>query len=462
MAIEPGMFSGLNKYEAELMDAARQREASSADVGTGWQAMTQASGRAGGMIGRTVGKALGGVTTAEQRLQDFQAITATMPDFDFNNVEDLQEMSSKLWQGGFYDQGKELMDTANIYQRNLAEVANIEQQTASMLKGDTLDEMKFHLSKRMGEKQMEEIDALIFKSQYDMLNTDWEMELKEKYNDAQIDQIKQIISASKSGVTLAKREFDLSKKVSQMEMKHIKQQIANLESQVDVDEQTIKQSQEAVKASKAMTESLDKTDLQRNFEFAQENGNYTGSFEDYQKLVANLKTVATEGSINLYNFARTRAGGSYKGTLEEFITSVTGVDYKKAVKEGDKYKTTFYDYSEKNKTNLENFLNENIDMGGATGLIADIGNVEGASVLKDAHGDYTVEQIGKHLFQMGKNAGIDPQQVWKLYKGDIDFIMNQPIMKGTLDDYKKWEPPVGGGADAGDTVDSAAQINVSF
>ena len=211
-----------------------------------------------------------------------------------------------------------------------------------------------------------------------------------------------------------------------------------------------------------MREDLKLTDMARNFEFAQENGNYDGTFEDYQKLMANLKTVATEGSINLYNFARTKAGGSYEGTLEEFITSVTGVDYKKAVKEGDKYKTTFYDYSEKNKTNLENFLNENIDMGGATGLIADIGNVEGASVLKDAHGDYTVEQIGKHLFQMGKNAGIDPQQVWKLYKGDIDFIMNQPIMKGTLDDYKKWEPPVGGGADAGDTVDSAAQINVSF
>lgn len=460
MAIEPGMFSGLNKYEAELMDAARQREASSADVGTGWQAMTQASGRAGGMIGRTVGKALGGVTTAEQRLQDFQAISATMPDFDFNKVEDLQEMSSKMWRGGFYDQAKDMMDTANVYQRNLAEVANIEQQTASMLKGDTLDEMKFHLSKRMGEKQMEEIDALIFKSQYDMLNTDWEMELKEKYNDAQIDQIKQIISASKSGVTLAKREFDLSKKVSQMEMKHIKQQIANLESQVDVDEQTIKQSQEAVKASKAMTESLDKTDLQRNFEFAQENGNYTGSFEDYQKLVANLKTVATEGSINLYNFARTKAGGSYKGTLEEFITSVTGVDYKLAVREGDKYKTTFHHYSPTKKTALETFLNKNIDMGGATGLVADRFNVEGASVLKDAAGDYTVEQIGEHLFQMGLNAGKDPKQVWELYKGDIDFIMNQPIMK-TLDEYKKWVLPPGSDKSS-EVTDPAKKIETNL
>ncbi|MDP6586082.1 MAG: hypothetical protein QF535_15640, partial [Anaerolineales bacterium] len=97
MADTPGMFTGLNKYEAELMDAARQREASSADVGTGWQAMTQAAGRAGGMIGRSVGKALGGVTPAEQRVADFQAITASIPDFNPNKVESLQEMSSALW-----------------------------------------------------------------------------------------------------------------------------------------------------------------------------------------------------------------------------------------------------------------------------------------------------------------------------------------------------------------------------
>ena len=449
MADTPGMFTGLNKYEAELMDATKQREASSADVGTGWQAMTQASGRAGGMIGRTVGKALGGVTPAEQRVEDFQAITATMPDFDFNNVEHLQEMSSKLWQGGFYDQGKELMDTANVYQRNLAEVANIQQQTASMLKGDTLEEMKFHLSKRIGEKQMEEIDALIFKSQYDMLNTDWEMELKEDYNEAQINQIKQLISASKSGVTLANREFNISKKVSQTQIKHIKQQILNLESQVDVDAATIDKSNQAVAESQAMVKSIGSTELSNNFEFAKKNGNYTGSFEDYQKLVANLKTVAKEGSINLYDYARTKAGGEYQGTLEEFITSVTGVDYKKALAEQDKLKTTYYSFGTAEKQRMKTFLDDEID----EGKLDILGNVENAVMLQEATGKYTIKQIGEHLFQMGKNAGIDPQAVWKMYDGDIDFIMNQPIMK-TLDEYEEWVAPTGGGG-----VDPAAQIN---
>jgi len=116
---EQGMFTGLNAYEAELIDNANQREASSANVGTGWQAITNAAGRAGGMLGRSVGRGLGGVTTAEQRVTDFQEITASIPDFDPSKPESLQEMSSALWQGGFYDQAKNMMDTANVYSRNL-------------------------------------------------------------------------------------------------------------------------------------------------------------------------------------------------------------------------------------------------------------------------------------------------------------------------------------------------------
>ena len=182
MATEPGMFAGLNKYEAELIDDATQRQASSADVGTGWAAMTNAAGRAGGMIGRSVGRGLGGVTTAEQRVEDFQKIVSSVPDFNPNKVESLQAMSSAMWRGGFYDQAKDMMDTANVYQRNLAEVANIEQQTASMVAGDTLEEMRFNVSKRMNEKQMKQIDELIFDAQYNRLNKDWEMQLKENFS----------------------------------------------------------------------------------------------------------------------------------------------------------------------------------------------------------------------------------------------------------------------------------------
>ena len=107
-----GMFSGLNKYEADLIDQANRRAASSANVGTGWQAITSAAGRAGGMIGQAVGRGLGGVTTAEQRLADFQNIVSSVPDFDPMNPESLQAMSSAMWRGGFYDQAQDMLNTS--------------------------------------------------------------------------------------------------------------------------------------------------------------------------------------------------------------------------------------------------------------------------------------------------------------------------------------------------------------
>lgn len=107
-----GMFSGLNKYEADLIDQANRRAASSANVGTGWQAITSAAGRAGGMIGEAVGRGLGGVTTAEQRLADFQNIVSSVPDFDPMNPESLQAMSSAMWRGGFYDQAQDMLNTS--------------------------------------------------------------------------------------------------------------------------------------------------------------------------------------------------------------------------------------------------------------------------------------------------------------------------------------------------------------
>jgi len=107
-----GMFSGLNKYEADLIDQANQRAASSASVGTGWQAITNAAGRAGGMIGQAVGRGLGGVTTAEQRLADFQGIVSSVSDFDPMNPESLQAMSSAMWRGGFYDQAQDMLNTS--------------------------------------------------------------------------------------------------------------------------------------------------------------------------------------------------------------------------------------------------------------------------------------------------------------------------------------------------------------
>jgi len=239
MADTPGMFTGLNKYEAELIDAAKQREASSADVGTGWQAMTNAAGRAGGMIGRTVGKALGGVTTAEQRVADFQGIVSSVPDFNPNKVESLQEMSSALWQGGFYDQAKDMMDTANIYQRNLAEVAKIEQETKSFESATSLSEKRFILEKDMNGAQIKQINELIFDAQYGRLNEDWEMELKADFNKAQIDQIAQLIDASKAEVKREDKRVNIFEKQTDANVDLIEAQIDKYKSEVKVDESTI-------------------------------------------------------------------------------------------------------------------------------------------------------------------------------------------------------------------------------
>jgi hypothetical protein len=412
------MFTGLNKYEAELMDAARQREASSADVGTGWQAMTQAAGRAGGMIGRSVGKALGGVTPAEQRVADFQAITASIPDFNPNKVESLQEMSSALWQGGFYDQAKDMMDTANIYQRNLAEVAKIEAETKTFDTARTLSEKRFILEKDMNNAQIKQINELIFDAQYGRLNEDWEMQLKEDFNIAQIDQIKQLIEASKAEVGLAQKQFDLSEKIGDAQIAEINQQILNLKSDVKVDEQKVLESQQNILQSQALIEDLSLTDQARNFEFAQENGNYDGTFAEYQTLMANLKTVAKEGSINLFEYAQTPAGGSYEGTLEDFVTSITGVDYKEAKAASDAatddLDTTYYSLSATAKKNLVDWLDDEVDSG--------FWDFAGA-------GDTGLNELADHIFQIAKNTGKTPKVVWNHYGQDAAYIMKLSVTR---------------------------------
>ena len=456
MATEPGLFAGLGKYEAELIDDATQREASSADVGTGWQAMTQAAGRAGGMIGRSVGRGLGGVTTAEQRVTDFQEIVSSVPDFNPNNVESLQAMSSALWRGGFYDQAKDMMDTAQNYQMMDAEAANVRAKTDQIFNSMSLENQRLELEKSMNTAQLAQIDELIAASKAGTIRDDYLAELKGKFTDAEILRIEEMISSSIATTAREDVKLGLLKETTEADIAQINSSIALNQKNIEVADAEIKVAEQSIKASIANIDNLSVTDMERNFNAAVENGAYDGTYIEYQTLMANLKKVQDEGSISLYKYAKSKAGGSFEGTLEDFITSVTGVDYKKAVAEDENLKTTFYDYKGTNKTNLEDFLDTKIDKGPFDY------RKEGDVVLGDAvSGEYTVEQIGKHLFQMGKNAGIDPEQVWELYQGDIDFIMNQPIMQ-TLGAYKKYEQPVGGGADAGDTVDSAAQINVSF
>ena len=434
---EQGMFTGLNAYEAELIDNANQREASSANVGTGWQAITNAAGRAGGMLGRSVGRGLGGVTTAEQRVTDFQEITASIPDFDPSKPESLQEMSSALWQGGFYDQAKNMMDTANVYSRNLAELANLEAQTGSIVAGDTLAEMKFNLSKRYTETQMEQIDQAITASKAGVSNQEILTNLKNVFQDVDIRRIEQVINASKSQVELAGKQMDLNTELNAANIERIQQEIAASKSGVTVDEARIRGIEQDILQSKAMIGNLDKTELSKNFKFAVANGEYDGSFTDYQKLISNLKTIQKESSISLYEYAQSTAGGSYKGTLEDFVTSITGVDYKKAVTaeraSADDDNTTLYNYSDSDETKVTNFLDDQIDSG--------FGDFVGRGTAYE-------KEVGKHLWQLAKNIGKPIDVIWNHYGGNAEYILSLPISRSLKPYNPMSQTPQGSGSSA--------------
>jgi hypothetical protein len=418
----------LNKYEAELMDAARQREASSADVGTGWQAMTQAAGRAGGMIGRSVGRGLGGVTTAEQRVADFQAITSSVPDFNPNKVESLQEMSSALWQGGFYDQAKDMMDTANIYQRNLAEVAKIEQETKSFESATSLSEKRFILEKDMNGAQIRQINELIYDAQYGRLNEDWEMQLKEDFNIAQIDQIKQLIKASEAEVTREDKRVDIFSKQTDANVDLINAQIEDYASKSKVDDSTIRVHNQEIQQSKALVRDLSETDLTRGWRVAVTEGDFNGSLEDYATMMANLKEVAKEPEISLYEYYKDNVPeGSKVMDIDAFIRSVTGVTaaaetarVKQERLDEPKYKTP----SKVELEDIESFVDEDIDFG-----------YKDFSGGTDYHsGKYTQRAIARQLFYLAQNRGITPQKVWETYSvmdNGIDVLMKISLDTGS-------------------------------
>ena len=167
-----------------------------------------------------------------------------------------------------------------------------------------------------------------------------------------------------------------------------------------------------------MISDLDSTQLSKNFKFAVANGDYDGSFTEYQKLISNLKTIQQEGSISLYEYAQTSAGGSYKGTLEDFVTSITGVDYKKSLASeragADDDNTTLYNYSDSDETEVTNFLDDQIDSG--------VGDFLGRGT------DYEKE-VGKHLWQLAKNIGKPIDVIWNHYGGNAEYILSLPISR---------------------------------
>jgi len=319
------------------------------------------------------------------------------------------------------------MDTANIYQRNLAEVAKIEQETSSMVEGDTLEKMKFNVYKRMNEKQMEQIDELIFDAQYGRLNEDWEMELKADFNKAQIDQITQLIAASKAGVDVEQQRVDIFSTQTDANVKLINAQIEDYASKSKLDDSTIRVHNQEIQQSKALIRDLSETDLTRGWRVAVTEGGFDGSLEQYSTMMANLKEVAKQPEISLYEFYKDNVPeGSVAMEFDAFIRSVTGVTaaaetarVKQERLDKPKYKTP----SKTELEDIESFVDADIDFG-----FKDFGGDT------DYHGGaYNKRAIARQIFYLAQNRGITPQKVWETYSvmdNGIDVLMGIALDTG--------------------------------
>ena len=101
-----GLFG--NIYDTQTAQQ-NQLAAEARGTGEGWGAMTTAARELGGSIGAGLGKMMGGVTPQEQKMAELERITGSMPDFDPTDPSQMKEMSSKLWTGGFYDEGMNML-----------------------------------------------------------------------------------------------------------------------------------------------------------------------------------------------------------------------------------------------------------------------------------------------------------------------------------------------------------------
>ena len=408
-----------NQYQQAVTDETALRRQSAQTGGmTGWAAITNAMSGIGSEIGYQGGQAMGGMTPAQSQQAKFESVMNSVPNFDPTNPASMREMSSALYSANFYDESMELLTQSNVFERNLAELKQIEAQTGSIISGDNLAEMKFNISKLYSEKQMEQIDQAIAESIAGVDTQTILTDLKSVFQDADIKRIEQVINASKSSETRADAQLSLNSELNAANINKITQQIAASQVGMDVDKARIREVEQNILQSEAMISDLDSTQLSKNFKFAVANGDYNGSYIEYQKLISNLKTIQQEGSISLYEYAQTSAGGSYKGTLEDFVTSITGVDYKKSLASeragADDDNTTLYNYSDSDETEVTNFLDDQIDSG--------VGDFLGRGT------DYEKE-VGKHLWQLAKNIGKPIDVIWNHYGGNAEYILSLPISR---------------------------------
>ena len=129
---QQGMFG--NQYQQAVTDetALRRQQAQTGGM-TGWAAITNAMSGIGSEIGYQGGQAIGGQTAAQVQQSNFQSVMDSVPDFDAMDPESLQKMSSAMWQGGFYDEGMQMMNQSRTIQKDDALIKLYEAQAADEL-----------------------------------------------------------------------------------------------------------------------------------------------------------------------------------------------------------------------------------------------------------------------------------------------------------------------------------------
>ena len=144
---QQGMFG--NQYQQAVTDETALRRQQSQTGGlTGWAAITNAMSGIGSEIGYQGGQAMGGMTPAQAEQARFQSVMDSVPNYDPMNPESVQQMSSALWNGGFYDEGMAALNQSKAMQVDDAKIALYAAQKADLEKPDALTASETRLAER--------------------------------------------------------------------------------------------------------------------------------------------------------------------------------------------------------------------------------------------------------------------------------------------------------------------------
>ena len=144
---QQGMFG--NQYQQAVTDetALRRQQAQTGGL-TGWAAITNAMSGIGSEIGYQGGQAMGGMTPAQAEQARFQSVMDSVPNYDPMNPESVQQMSSALWNGGFYDEGMAALNQSKAMQVDDAKIALYAAQKADLEKPKALTASETRLAER--------------------------------------------------------------------------------------------------------------------------------------------------------------------------------------------------------------------------------------------------------------------------------------------------------------------------